>query len=140
MVIKLKTNPPSHHPTYQVGGVGGVWLTYCCQNVQVMTLWMIFIEKLLEPSAINPAASHYTAFYLHFWLNLQNIEMLMREWVTLGIFGHQHCPFLSSLNTEPLCMTVYGSKGCYDLTLSPIQSKNHTQNWVFRLRLICFGL
>ena len=41
-------------------------LIYCCQNVQVMTLWMIFIEKLLEPSAINPAASHYTAFYLHF--------------------------------------------------------------------------
>ena len=36
----------------------------CCQNVQVMTLWMIFIEKLLEPSAINPSASHYTAFYL----------------------------------------------------------------------------
>ena len=50
-------------------------LIYCCQNVQVMTLWMIFIEKLLEPSAIDPSASHYAAFYLHFWQNLQNIEM-----------------------------------------------------------------
>ena len=32
-----------------------------------MTLWMIFIEKLLEPGAINPFALQHRAVLFIFW-------------------------------------------------------------------------
>ena len=34
-----------------------------------MTFWMIFIEKLLEPGAINPFALQHRAVLFIFWNN-----------------------------------------------------------------------
>ena len=53
---------------------------YSCQNVQVMTLWMIFIEKLLEPGAINPFALQHRAVLFIFrnkcaWIYLETEQV-----------------------------------------------------------------